>query len=561
MVRPRRMLSRAQLSYCELASANMATGGQVSGTLQDNEAILRRADEAEELLTAVKKSVVEFIRVADHDTICHALRQNGNHDIESTDRPVILNHHPPKELEGLLSIPLPHEPRGKSGLLQAVDEVLRYSVNTWSQGFLDKLYASTTPAGLAADMLLSALNTNVHVYQVSPVLTVVEKQTSRALAQLFGLKGPYAGGVSQPGGSAANLSSIVIARNNLHPETKTEGYAGKKLVLFTSADGHYSLEKAAQIMGFGSNAVRSVPVDDQGRMLSTQLDAAISAAKQAGQTPFYVNATAGTTVLGSFDPLDEIAEICQKHKLWMHVDGSWGGPVVFSPTHRHKLRGVERADSVALCPHKMLGVPLTCSFLLGKDLREFHKGMTLPAGYLFHSAVSDQNETEAALKDTSTPNGHEELDSEARYREVHDLADLTPQCGRRGDALKLALTWLYQGTVGFTAYVDSAFATAAHLASLLQANQKFTLVSNNPPPCLQVCFYFRASENRKENGRITEQITKRLVRRGFMTDYAPGPKGLCFRVVINGQTKAQTVEGLVRAVEEEGSVVVGQAGI
>jgi glutamate/tyrosine decarboxylase-like PLP-dependent enzyme len=131
-----------------------------------------------------------------------------------------------------------------------MQKVLQYSVNTWDQGFLDKLYAATTPVGLAADLLLSALNSNLHVYQVSPALTMIEKQTTRKMAELFGFKGTYAGGVSQPGGSAANLSSIIIARNNLYPETKTEGYGNKKFVLFTSAHGHYSLEKAAQICGF-----------------------------------------------------------------------------------------------------------------------------------------------------------------------------------------------------------------------------------------------------------------------------------------------------------------------
>ena len=87
-----------------------------------------------------------------------------------------------------------------------MQKVLQYSVNTWDQGFLDKLYAATTPVGLAADLLLSALNSNLHVYQVSPALTMIEKQTTRKMAELFGFKGTYAGGVSQPGGSAANLS-------------------------------------------------------------------------------------------------------------------------------------------------------------------------------------------------------------------------------------------------------------------------------------------------------------------------------------------------------------------
>ena len=221
----------------------------------------------------------------------------------------------------------------------------------------------------------------MHVYQVSPVLTLVEKYTTAELAKLYGFTSPHAGGISQPGGSASNSTSVIVARNTLYPETKTDGLGSLRFVLFTSAHGHYSLEKAAQIHGFGSKAVRSVPVDEEGRMIPSELEAQIAKAKADGETPFYVNATAGTTVLGSFDPIDEIADICERHKLWLHVDGSWGGAVAFSPELRKdRLKGVERADSVAFNPHKMLGVPLTCSFLLAKDLRQFWKALTLPAG-------------------------------------------------------------------------------------------------------------------------------------------------------------------------------------
>lgn len=349
----------------------------------------------------------------------HGLQQPGKGP-----RTVLVEHHPPKKLQQLLDVSLPGQGQGKDGVLRMVQDVLQYSVNTWDQGFLDKLYASATPVGLAADLLLSSLNTNLHVFQVSPALTLIEKQTSKALATLFGLKGAHAGGISQPGGSAANQSSIVIARNNLFPETKEKGYEGKRFVLFTSAHGHYSLEKAAQICGFGSGAVRSVDVDARGCMRPEALDSMIEEARKAGETPFYVNATAGTTVLGSFDPLDRIADLCQKHNLWLHVDGSWGGPVIFSEKERHKLKGVERADSVALCPHKMMSVPLTCTFLLGKDLRQFHKGMTLPAGYLFHSNDADEpagGKDDSAV-DTDTFDAHPSQEEDVK--EVWDLADL-----------------------------------------------------------------------------------------------------------------------------------------
>ncbi|KAH9828215.1 PLP-dependent transferase [Teratosphaeria destructans] len=531
------------------SDAAAAPGASATAAANGQQKPLRRAEETDDLLCAVKDSIVQFIRSADEDALTkssgHGLQQPGQGP-----RANILEHHPPKKLQKLLDLTLPDQPQGKDGLLQVIEKVHQYSVNTWDQGFLDKLYASITPVGLAADLLLSSLNTNVHVYQVSPVLTVIEKQTAKALATLFGLQGSCAGGVSQPGGSAANQSSMVIARNNLFPETKGEGYGSKKFVLFTSAHGHYSVEKAAQMFGFGSKAVRSVPVDGQGRMKPQELDRMVEESKQAGETPFYINATAGTTVLGSYDPLDEISAVAKKHGLWLHVDGSWGGPAIFSEKQRHNLKGSELADSITLCPHKMMNIPLTCTFLLAKDLREFHKGMTLPAGYLFHG-----NNDESAV-DTETVDAHP--NQEAGVKEVWDLADLTPQCGRRGDALKLALSWIYYGTSGLAAYIDNAFETAAYFASAVSSNAKFSLVSEDPPPCLQVAFYFGkeaeggASGWRERNSKRTAEITKALIPRGFMIDYAPGEEGSFFRVVVNGQTTRGTVDGLLKAIEEVG---------
>ncbi|KAK4556528.1 Glutamate decarboxylase 2 [Recurvomyces mirabilis] len=533
----------------------MATNGQSLPDRSAKSQPLRRADEADDLLTSVKASIISFIRAADEDASTkstgHGLQQPGQGP-----RTALLEHHPPKKLSQLLNFSLPAQAQGKEGLQSTIESILQYSVNTWDQGFLDKLYSAINPVGLASDLLLSALNTNLHVYQVSPALTVIEKQTAKALAQLFGLKGAFAGGVSQPGGSAANQMSMVVARNVLFPETKTKGYEGRRFVVFTSAHGHYSAEKAAQMFGFGSEGVKSVPVDEQGRMKAGELERMIEVSKKAGETPFYVNATAGTTVLGSFDPLDEIADVCQKHNLWLHVDGSWGGPVIFSAKQRYKLKGVERADSVALCPHKMMNIPLTCTFLLGKDLRQFHRGMTLPAGYLFHGG--DDGEEEGADESVVASERGEAHPAQEKedVKEIWDLADLTPQCGRRGDSLKLALSWIYYGSSGLEGQIDAAFDAAAYLAELVSKNEKFTLVSENPPPCLQVCFYFsKTAGDAKENSRMTEQVCRRLIPRGFMVDFAPGEEGRFFRVVVNSQTRRETVEGLVKAIEEVGGEI------
>lgn len=524
---------------------------------------------ASQLLNAVQDLIIPFIRSADQDTFdAKKTERNGVNGHAGKRSTALVDYKRPEELQDILQLEFPTAGKGQDGLIQILEKVLRYSVNTWHQGFLDKLYASTNAPGVAAELILAALNTNVHVYQVSPALSVIEKHTARQLASLFGLTGPHAGGISVQGGSASNTTSIVIARNNLFPSTKTDGYGDRRFVLFTSAHGHYSIEKAAQMLGFGSRAVWSVPVDKQGRMIPSELERLIQQAKDEGRTPFYVNATAGTTVLGSFDPFEEIAAICKKHNLWFHVDGSWGGSFVFSRNQRHKLAGAEKANSIAINPHKMLGVPVTCSFLLGADIRQFHRANTLPAGYLFHN---DDPEPVTSGKPA------DQADLRVDSPEVWDLADLTLQCGRRADSLKLFLGWTYYGSEGYERQVNSACDVAAYLAALVADNPNFILVSENPPPCLQVCFYYAPGrqlvfppgsvpdevERGRRNSKVTEEVTRGIVSKGFMIDFAPPSgddeavgSGKFFRCVVNIRTRRETAEALVRAIEEVGPGVI-----
>lgn len=481
--------------------------------------------------------MIPFIRSADHDARSKE-KGHGRQADGGGPRTTLVEYHKAQKLIQLLDFKLPNEGQGQAGFLKWVEKILQYSVNTWDQGFMDKLYASSDAAGVASELILAVLNTNLHVYQVSPALTIIEKTTSRALANLFGLGGPHAGGISVQGGSAANTTSIVVARNSLFPETKDEGNfaSGRRLVLFTTKHGHYSIEKAAQMLGFGSSAVWTVPTDSFGCMMPHSLSSMIERAKTSGFTPFYVNATSGTTVLGSFDPLRPIAAICKDHSLWLHVDASWGGPAIFSAKHASKLDGCYLANSIAINPHKMMGVPLTCSFLLSPDLRQFHAANTLPAPYLFHSSSPS----------SAPPN----------LSETYDLADLTLQCGRRGDSLKLALGWIFYGREGYERQIDQAFSTAAYMASLVAEHPDLILVSQNPPPCLQVCFYCAPdgilSESRAKNSEFTDNIAKSLIPRGFMVDYAPGDKGAFLRVVVNRETRNETVHGLLEAVVQVG---------
>ncbi|KAH7029186.1 putative glutamate decarboxylase [Microdochium trichocladiopsis] len=528
---------------------------------------LSRADEAQDLINAVSKLLIGFIRTADESAPSRA----EGRPTDAGERNTLVQLHKPSELLEKLAFSLPTgNGVGKDGLLETIGSVLEYSVNTWDQGFMDKLYSSTNPVGVVSELVLAVLNTNAHVYNVSPTLTLIEKTTARQLAKLFGFEGPRAGGVTCQGGSSSNLTSLIIARNALYPETKAGGNvaSGQLFAIFTSAHGHYSVEKAATIAGFGAAAVFKVPVDAEGRMGPASLREKVLEAKRQGRTPLYVNATAGTTVLGSYDPFVLIAAVCREFGMWLHIDGSWGGSAIFSAKYRRRLEGTKYADSVTVNPHKMMNVPLTCSFLLTNDLAVFKKANTLPAGYLFHGDDDDDEE-----------DGGSEVEQQDTY---WDLADLTLQCGRRADSFKLAMAWVYYGAAGFEQQVDHAFEMAQYLADLVKAAPDFRLVSRDPPPCLQVCFYYtpggvllgeRHADNTtsvatessdelerasKENSRRTAAMVKKLVSRGFMIDYAPGPYGQFFRAVVNCQTLKSTVDGLLKSLSDIGPDVVGQ---
>lgn len=160
-----------------------------------------------------------------------------------------------------------------------IKQTLDYSVNSWNPAFMDKLYASTDPIGVISELLLGVLNGNAHVYHVSPVLTLMEIHVTKATAKLLGM-GEKAGGLFCPGGSASNLLAMVTARNRMFPSIKKSGYFPRpmnpaaeygKLKVFTSTHSHYSIDKAAMVLGLGSENIVKVPADAHGRMLVPEL--------------------------------------------------------------------------------------------------------------------------------------------------------------------------------------------------------------------------------------------------------------------------------------------------
>ncbi|KAG9329826.1 hypothetical protein JZ751_028935 [Albula glossodonta] len=206
--------------------------------------------------------------------------------------------------------------------------------------FFNQLSTGLDIIGLAGEWLTSTANTNMFTYEIAPVFVLMEQLTLKKMREIIGWPGGDGDGIFSPGGAISNMYSVMVARYKYFPEVKTKGMsAAPKLVLFTSEHSHYSIKKAGAALGFGTENVVLLNCDERGRVMPADLEAKVIAAKQKGHVPLFVNATAGTTVYGAFDPINDIADICEKYNMWLHVDGAWGGGLLMSRKHRHKLSG------------------------------------------------------------------------------------------------------------------------------------------------------------------------------------------------------------------------------
>ncbi|KAJ9080670.1 Glutamate decarboxylase 2 [Entomophthora muscae] len=462
----------------------------------------------------------------------------------------------PSELTKLLDLEFEDVGLSQEGLVELLAPIVMKSVRSWDPRFCDKLYASTNAIGVVAELVLAVLNANSHVYHVSPSLTLAETATAHSLAKMFGM-GINSGGITLPGGSASNTTAMTTARNLLFPHIKESGYgADDRLSVFTSTHSHYSIEKAAIVLGIGSSRVYKVPCSLDGRMLPAALKAAIETSISKSEKPFFVNCTAGTTVLGSFDDIEAVAAITRPLGLWLHVDGSWGGPVVFSSMYRHLVFSSSLADSLTINPHKLLGVPVQCSFLLLQDKRLLFKANSLQADYLFHDQAD----------------------------QFRDLGNATMGCGRRPDAFKMYLAWKYYGTAHFSQRVTAACDNALYLAERIAQSPYLQLAF--PVHSVNVCFWFRSQDSIAFSsiadshlwtqdfaispswGRLTQAIQKKLSSKGeFMIDFAPAtihvpsPNGQLkevvlppfFRMVMNSPNLTTShLDALVNSIESIG---------
>ena len=364
-----------------------------------------------------------------------------------------------KELNNTIDISLNPEGAIDSDLITSLKQVIKHTPKTASKSFFNQLFGGRISKATLGDLLAIMLNNSMYTYKVAGPQVGIEKEIIKHICQLA--KYPKgSNGTLAAGGSLTNLKALLMARDNKYPNINTEGIT-QKMTLYTSEASHYSIAKNAALAGIGRNNVRSIKTDNQGKLITEDLTQKIEQDLQNGYTPFFVNATAGTTVLGAFDNITAISKICKTHKLWLHVDGAYCGSVIFSKIYNHLIDGLELSDSFSLNAHKMLGTPLGCSIIITKHKTQLLKSFSNDAEYLYQTDDDDFN-----------------------------LGKISLQCGRRNDALKLWTLWKSVGTNGLEKIVDHQFNLAQQARDYIKSNPNYTLYSFDDS--ISVCFNYKS---------------------------------------------------------------------
>ncbi len=364
----------------------------------------------------------------------------------------------PGELSAHLDLSLSEEPALAEDFKKKLSQLVLSTPKTSTRLFFNQLFGGRQPKAVLGDLLAVLLNNSMYTYKVAGPQVGVEREIISQVCRLVGY-GSGSGGTLPTGGSMSNFMALLMARDVADNESKNKGIS-RPLVAYTSKESHYSIGKNASFSGLGREQVRYIQTNSAGEMLPDKLEEQIVEDLKMGQVPFFVNATAGTTVLGAFDPLGEIGRICKKYQCWLHVDGAYCGGVIFSRKHRHLVRGVEEADSFCFNAHKMLGTPLVCSVLVVKDQMKLRATFDNEASYLYQTASDDYN-----------------------------LGKTSFQCGRKNDALKFWTLWKALGTRGLEEMVDHQFYLANVARAYIKNNIDYTLYSGDDS--LSVCFTYK----------------------------------------------------------------------
>lgn len=429
---------------------------------------------------------------------------------EETNHPVAIPVNT-KDLYDSIDLELGAEPSTDDSFKDVLKTIIKSTPKTASKAFFNQLFGGRVARATLGDLLAVMLNNSMYTYKVAGVQVGIEKVILQKICERIGY-GTVGDGTIAPGGSMSNYMAMLMARDVFDPSIRNDGVS-HKLIAYTSDTSHYSVTKNASFVGIGRHQVRSIKTNEKGELLVDDLKLQIKEDLKNGYHPFFVNATAGTTVLGAFDDVQAISKVCKTYKLWLHLDGAYCGSVIFSDHYKHLVKGIELTDSFSLNAHKMLGTPLGCSIIVTKDKKHLYQSFSNDADYLYQT----DNDT-------------------------FNLGKTSLQCGRRNDALKLWTLWKSVGDVGLEKIVNHQFYLADLAREYIRSNPDYTLYSFDES--ISVCFNYKGISAKTLCTKLYEH-SKLMVGFGTFRDNT-----FVRLVTINTQVEKKDLFSFFRTLEE-----------
>jgi len=403
------------------------------------------------------------------------------------------------------------------------DEVIPDCNRLYHPRYAGHQVSAPLPAAIWTESLTAALNQSVAVSEMSPTGTALEHRVIRWMCELVGYD-ERAGGTLTSGGTEATFTALLAARSAVMPDVWTEGVGANPPVVVCGEHAHYAVSRAVGELGLGMRNAVAIP-SREWRMDVDALRTTLDSLRDAGRQVMAVVATAGSTATGSFDDLEAIGTLCEERGLWLHVDGAHGASALLSERHRHRVRGIGRARSIAWDPHKMMLLPLSAGVVLVRDERDLDAAFTQRAPYLFHGTGGER---------------------------VRDQGVRSFLCSRRADVFKLWVALQRYGARGIGALYDRLCEVAMSMHDQLTAHPAFEPLHR--PDCNILCFRWIGdgtlddTELDEANRKLREQYNRSG--EGWITATNLGGRRVLRVTIMNVRTGPDDVAAIIAGLTE-----------
>ena len=441
----------------------------------------------------------------------------------------VFNKRSPADIFSDFEESMPLEPISQQQLMDIVEhKIVKNATLSCGPNFYSYVLSPGNQVGLAGELISTFLNQNTSKWHLGPAASEIEKITLSWIAEFIGYSS-YSGGIFVSGGSMANLTCLTVARNvKSSVDINQIGlYQQAPMIVYLTDQAHYCVDKAIGIIGLGKQHLRRIPTTKKLEMDTVALETAILEDVRAGFKPFCVVASAGTVNTGAIDPLNQIADVCEKFDLWFHIDAAYGGPAASLDTHKQAFNGLHRAHSVALDPHKWLYVPIEAGCALFRDDHTQKETYSIVPEYLKVDRSVDQNRI--------------------------DFMEFGPQLTRSFRALKVWMTFKAFGAAKLRTTIAHDIAKAQYLANRLHSHNYFEVFG--PVPLSIVCFRFKPPQANLSEEMLDDlnvRILHDLEEDGsvFITGTTIEDRTALRACIVNHRTQLRHVDKLIEKVME-----------